>query len=249
MHPTCRAQRARVAAICSRSSAAGWRAASGPFAAQAQPVTPQSIIQGSAGDGQPFDPAAVVEIARTLARRPYAPPPNDLPDALASLTYEQYVSIKALPSVLVWSGENRGFVVQPLHRGFVFSNPVTLFTVEDGLVRRVAYDRSRYDFGKLNVPANVGRSGFFGLQSVIQLRRGRADPIRHCPGRDLLSGPRARTELRGRGARPHASARRDARRRGSDVPRVLARTAPDRPPRRSWPTASSTPNPCRARSA
>ena len=154
----------------------GLAGAAGPFTARAQPITPQSIIQGAAGDGQPFDPAAIAEIARMLARRPYAPPPNDLPDVFANLTYEQYIAIKALPSVLVWNGENRGFVVEPLHRGFVFSNPVTLFTVEDGLVRRIAYDPSRYDFGKLNIPANVADLGYSGFS--LSHNFGSGEPIR-----------------------------------------------------------------------
>ena len=55
-------------------------------------------------------------------------------------------------------------MVEPLHRGFVFSSPVLLFTVEDGSVRRVAYDRSRFEFGRLNVPANVGDIGFSGFR-------------------------------------------------------------------------------------
>ena len=207
----------------------------GPFTAQAQPVTPQSIIQGAAGDGQPFDPAAVVEIARTLARRPYAPPPNDLPDALASLTYEQYVSIKALPSVLVWSGENRGFVVQPLHRGFVFSNPVTLFTVEDGLVRRVAYDRSRYDFGKLNVPANVADIGFSGFSLSYNFGEGEPTEFAIVQGATFFRAL-ARGQNFGVVARALTlEARRDARRGDSRCSARSGSSGPRSPPRRSWP--------------
>jgi periplasmic glucans biosynthesis protein len=46
----------------------------------------------------------------------------------------------------------------------VFSNPVLVFTVEDGSVRRVAYDRSRFEFGRLNVPANVGDLAYSGFR-------------------------------------------------------------------------------------
>jgi glucans biosynthesis protein len=137
--------------------------AAAPTLAQAQAPT-LSLIQTTLGEGQRFDPAAVVDLARTLAKRPYAAVPPDLPEVLANLNYEQYVGIRALPSAQVWAGEGRGFVVEPLHRGWVFSNPVLLFTVEDGSVRRIAYERNRFEFGRLNVPANLGDLGFSGFR-------------------------------------------------------------------------------------
>src|SRR5215216_5328768 len=119
-----------------------------PALAQA-PVLSQ--IQSALGEGQRFEPAAVVELARTLAKRPYAAVPPDLPEALTNLNYEQYIGIRALPSAQIWAGEVGGFVVEPLHLGGVFSNPVLLVTVDDGSVRGVADERSRIEFERLNV--------------------------------------------------------------------------------------------------
>ena len=56
-----------------------------------------SQIQSALGEGQRFEPAAVVELARALAKRPYAAVPADLPEALTNLNYEQYIGIRALP--------------------------------------------------------------------------------------------------------------------------------------------------------
>jgi glucans biosynthesis protein len=134
-----------------------------PTIGQAQAPT-LSLIQTTLGEGQRFEPMAVIDLARSLAKRPYTAVPTDLPEALASLNYEQYAGIRALPSAQVWAGEGRGFIVEPLHRGWVFSNPVLLFTVEDGSIRRVAYERNRFEFGKLNVPANLGDLGFSGFR-------------------------------------------------------------------------------------
>jgi glucans biosynthesis protein len=132
-------------------------------AGQAQ--TPlQAAIQAVQGEGQRFEPAAVVEAARALSKKPFAPPPNDLPDVFAGLNYEQYVAIKPLPEARIWASEGRGFVAQPLHRGFVFSNAVALFTVEDGVARRIPYDRNLFEFGKLNVPPNLPDIGFSGFR-------------------------------------------------------------------------------------
>lgn len=143
------------------ASLAGLALAPRPAAAQ----TPlQSAIQGSLGDGQRFDRRALVEAARALARRPFAAPASDLPDAFANLNYEQYIGIKPVPAARVWASEGRGFAVEPLHRGFVFANPVILFTIEDGVVRRLAYDPSRFEFGRVNVPGNLPDIGFSGFR-------------------------------------------------------------------------------------
>jgi glucans biosynthesis protein len=147
------------------ASLASLAASAGGASAQA-PATPQALIQGMLGEGQRFNAATVVEIARTLARRPFAPPPNDLPEPFGGLSYEQYVAIKAQPSARIWEGESRGFVAEPLSRGFVFSTAVTLFTVEDGAVRRILFDRNRFDFGGLNVPPNTPDPGFSGFRLI-----------------------------------------------------------------------------------
>lgn len=132
--------------------------------ALAQAGTPQAVIQGALGEGQRFTPTAVVELARALSRRAFAPPPSDVPEPFAGLTYERYVSIKALPAGRIWDGEGRGFVAEPLPRGFVFTSAVTLFTVEDGQVRRLVFDRSRFDFGAIALPANAPDPGFSGFR-------------------------------------------------------------------------------------
>ncbi|HKH34308.1 MAG TPA: glucan biosynthesis protein, partial [Beijerinckiaceae bacterium] len=144
---------------------AGVAVGAGPLSASAQGQAPTlSVIQTTLGEGQRFEPAAVTELARALSRRPYAAVPSDLPEALSNLSYEQYIGIRALPTAQIWGGEGRGFVLEPLHRGFVFSAPVLLFTVEDGSVRRVAYERNRFEFGRVNVPANLGDLGFSGFR-------------------------------------------------------------------------------------
>ncbi|WP_299567739.1 glucan biosynthesis protein [Enterovirga sp.] len=139
------------------------------MAAQALPAAaqsggPQALIQNALGEGQRFEAGAVTELARALSRRPFAPPPNDLPEPFAGLSYERYVAIRALPTGRIWHGENRGFVVEPLPRGFVFTTGVSLFTVEDGQIRRVVFDKSRFDFGGLAVPPNAPDPGFSGMR-------------------------------------------------------------------------------------
>ncbi len=142
---------------------AGLVAGAGAASAQ-QPPGLQGVVTSVIGEGQRFDHGKVVEIARTLARRPFAPPAIELPEPFNALNYEQYVGIRALPQAIVWGGEGRGFVAEPLHRGFVFTTPVLVFAVEDGVTRRVVYDRSKYEFGRLTPPPNLGDIGFSGVR-------------------------------------------------------------------------------------
>lgn len=131
-----------------------------------------AVVQSVVAEGQPFDPALVVETARILARKPLVPVvATDLPDGYNNLTFEQYSGIRAVPGSLLWAGENRGFTVEPLHRGYVFSRPVGLFTVEEGIVRRVAFDRSKFDYGRVTPPpANLDLQ-FSGMRIAAGLER------------------------------------------------------------------------------
>ena len=147
-------------------------ALSRPARAQGGPTS--AAIAGAFGEARRFDASGLVDLARTLSRRPYAAPAADLPGAFASLTFEQYVAIRSRPGSPVWSGEGHGVTIEPLHRGFIFTNPVQLFTVDDGFVRALSYDRARFDFGKLNVPAelpDLGFSGFRVFADIAGVRR------------------------------------------------------------------------------
>ncbi|MCB5177401.1 MULTISPECIES: glucan biosynthesis protein [Microvirga] len=135
------------------------------FSPNLRAQTPQATIFARMGDNQRFDPAAVVDLARQLAKKPFVQPPNDLPDFFSNLTYEQYIAIKSRQPP-IWGNEARGIAVEPLHRGFVFTNAVDLYLVEDGAVRRVGYDPSQFDYGQPNPPNNLGDIGFSGFRLV-----------------------------------------------------------------------------------
>ncbi len=60
--------------------------------------------------------------------------------------------------------EKLGFSLEPLHRGFVFTTPIEINIVENGLSQRVIYDPADFDFGKLQPPPAMGDLGFSGLR-------------------------------------------------------------------------------------
>lgn len=119
---------------------------------------------GQIGDGQRFDPALVVEFARGLAKRPMVANPIDLPDGLAQLPMDAAAQIRMQPQHMVWAGEQRGFAIEPLHRASIFSNNVSLFVVEDGVARRIGFDKTRFDYGRVPIPASQNDLGFSGFR-------------------------------------------------------------------------------------
>jgi periplasmic glucans biosynthesis protein len=135
----------------------------GPTSAQTNAEGPVALALASIGDGQPFEFSKLQAVARILAQRPYQPPVNDLPAAFGNMPYDQYVTIRAQPQAVLWANENRGFTVEPLHRGYAFLPATQLFTIEDGVVRRVAFDSGKFDYGRVTPPPvglDLGFSGF-----------------------------------------------------------------------------------------
>ena len=203
----------------------------------------QSAIQGVQGEGQRFEASAVIEAARALSRRPFAAPPADLPDPFNNLNYEQYVAIRSAAETRIWASEGRGFALEPLHRGFVFSSPVSLFSVEDGVVRRLVYDRNRFDFGKLNVPPNLPDIGYSGFRLFSTFGNGLPVEFALVQGATFFRALARGQNFGTRGARADVAARRGEGRGVPGFPRLLARTAEPRRQRArgAWP--ARTPNP------
>ncbi len=126
---------------------------------------------------QPFDPGVVTEAARALAGKPFKAPPADLPDAFANLTRDQYSAIQRRPEGLLWAAEPLGFMVEPLHRGFLYAAPMRLHVVENGIVRKLGYNATDYDFGASKPPADLPDIGFSGFRLLLNLPGGSPEPV------------------------------------------------------------------------
>ena len=112
----------------------------------------------------PFSADSVLDMARELAKSPFKAPDAALPSPFANLTAEQYLGIRHTPHTAIWEDEKVGFAIEPLHRGYVFAAPVQINVVENGQARRLVYDRSGFDFGKLQPPADLPDIGFSGVR-------------------------------------------------------------------------------------
>ena len=60
-------------------------------------------------------------------------PTRRCPSLFANLTFDQYASASAAcPARAIWSDDNVGFALEPLHRGFIFTTPMDIYIVENG---------------------------------------------------------------------------------------------------------------------
>ena len=114
--------------------------------------------------GTTFTDATLPDLARAFARQAFVPQrTDDLPDGLKTLSRDQYASIRTAPGAAIWNDAGLDFTVEPLHRGFVYTDRVALFLVEDGIVRPVPYARDRFEAGALALPdpgqQDLGYSG------------------------------------------------------------------------------------------
>jgi glucans biosynthesis protein len=137
----------------------------GAWAQEAAPALPAA--------GAPFSDATVPDLARAYGNRPFAAlSTDDVPESLKSLSREQYEAIRIRPNELIWGGEPHGFALEPLLRGFYYTDRIALFLVEDGVVRPVSYDPAGYDSGGAALPEASKAPGFSGLR--IRARIGEA---------------------------------------------------------------------------
>ncbi len=141
-------------------------------AADNAPAPAAGAPQGSTPPPSAFDFASVVDKARQLAKKPHEAPNASLPGAFTNLTYDQYVGIRPRPGTALWVDDNVGFAIEPLHRGFLFTAPMTINVVESGVARRLVYAAGQFDFGKVQPPADLPDIGFSGFR-VLHTRGGK----------------------------------------------------------------------------
>ena len=116
------------------------------------------------GPPTPFSADTTQAAARDLAKAAYKAPAAPLPEPFPSLNFDQYASIRRAPGTAIWQDAHSPFTLEPLHRGFLFTTEVDLYVVENGEARKLIYDRSLFDFGKLDVPKDLPDLGFSGVR-------------------------------------------------------------------------------------
>jgi glucans biosynthesis protein len=113
-----------------------------------------------------------VELASKPFKEPEAAP---LPGVFSGLNFEQYAAIRRVPGTAIWSDQKLGFSLEPLHRGFVYTTPIAINIVENGMAQNLIYDAANFDFGPLKPPAPLGDLGFSGLRVLKSSDQGFED--------------------------------------------------------------------------
>jgi glucans biosynthesis protein len=133
-------------------------------AALAQRIAEQAVRaeESVEAEGVPFDSWTVRQLARSLAEKPFSPPPPDLPESLANLDYDEFRSIRFAPDHALWRPEQLPFQLQFFHRGFYFRDRVDVYTVADGRAHRIHYTPDMFTFEGVDRPAaaDLGFAGF-----------------------------------------------------------------------------------------
>lgn len=130
-------------------------------------AVPPGTAQG-ATEAAPFSFVEVRQRAAELASRPFEAPPDDLPQAIRDLNYDQYRDIRFRPDKALWRREGLPFEVQFFQRAsFDFMDApldkVVINIVDQGHVARIPYSSDLFDFGRNVVPelpADLGFAGF-----------------------------------------------------------------------------------------
>jgi periplasmic glucans biosynthesis protein len=121
----------------------------------------------------PFSASDVQKQARALAAEKFVRPKIDLPKQLQDLSYDQYRDIRFKRERALWTSERGPFVVEFLHRGFIFKEPVLIYTVTDGTAQRVAYAPDLFTFGPSVQPPPDGTvTDFSGFRILAPFNRG-----------------------------------------------------------------------------
>ena len=122
-----------------------------------------------------FDSQAVTELAKTLAAKPFTPP-EPIGEPFASLGYDQYRDIRYRPELAYWLGEDRGFILEFMHAGFIYKTPVGIHLIEDGELREIQYGSHLFNFGpNLHVPPIHDQPLFSGFRLKAPMDSDRYD--------------------------------------------------------------------------
>ena len=122
------------------------RPAFDPTAGAGGPDAPSRAATAKQSAPHVFGFSDVRRLAAQRAARDFRPPPDNLPKALADLSFEQYSRIRFRPEEALWHGRAM-FEVQFFHRGYRNRQRVNIFEVGPGGATPVVYSPQMFDFG------------------------------------------------------------------------------------------------------
>jgi len=107
-------------------------------------VRAQDIAQ-PAPAGEPFSFDVLTERMRARAGEPYQATPPQLPEVIANLGYDEHRSIAFRKDRAVWKGQSP-FEINAFHMGWLFKEPVFLYSVQGGTARPMVFTAEDYEY-------------------------------------------------------------------------------------------------------
>jgi glucans biosynthesis protein len=105
----------------------------------------------------------VSESAKKLAAQPFKPP-QEIPDFLTQLSYDQYRDIRFDPAESLWRKSGGNFQVQFIHPGLYYKHGITINTIDSDGIHKVAFSPDLFTYGankfRDKIPADLGFAGF-----------------------------------------------------------------------------------------
>lgn len=134
--------------------------------ASALPVLPRPAAaeDPKMGPAKAFSFDAVRQMARDLAKKPYAP--AAVPDAelLETIDYDLHNQITYRPDRTLWGDVPGAAKVRFFHPGRYFKEPVDIFVVQDGKARQLQFSLDLFDMPADHPAHQLKQAGFAGFR-------------------------------------------------------------------------------------
>lgn len=103
------------------------------------------VLRAAASEPAPFSFDMLTQRMKERAGQDYEPAAIELPEPLAALDYDLYRAIRFRPDRAVWKGV-APFELHAFHMGWLYTEPVRLFSVEDGQVREIPVSGADFEY-------------------------------------------------------------------------------------------------------
>lgn len=132
--------------------------------ASAAATSSASAQQSAAPPITPFRFDDVVRRARDLSGAPFDAGVPPLPEPLNNLDFDAYRDIRFRPERALLGAAGGPFRLQLFHLGFLYTRPITVNVIRDGVPTPIAYQPQLFDYGRTKIdrvlPVTLGFAGF-----------------------------------------------------------------------------------------
>jgi len=114
-------------------------------------------------DAFAFDFDSLSARMQGLASVPFTPVIVDMPDAFRNLDYDAYRLIQYRSEASKWAEDDIGYRLQAFHLGWLYAEPVRVFSVEGGTARAVDFTAADFQYHDSAVGAAAAADTFPGV--------------------------------------------------------------------------------------